>query len=214
MRDLKRSIVASIFAAALVWPVLASANYSESANGDLSGNYLSPTPIALVPNGSTTVSGTIQGAGMGVSVDLDYFTVTVPAGQALVALNVLPGTLGGGAIGSFIGVYSGPTAVDPAGALSTAALGYYLYRAADIGTDILDNMATFNFNGTNPSIGFIPPLFPGAYTFWIQEGFNGTFPYNFELVLNSVPEPSTALLMMAGLAMFLRRHRREKKESA
>ena len=68
-----------------------------------------------------------------------------------------------------------------------------------------------NFNGTNTSIGFIPPLFPGAYTFWIQEGFNGTFPYNFELVLNSVPEPSTALLMVAGLAMFLRRHRREKK---
>jgi len=33
-------------------------------------------------------------------------------------------------------------------------------------------------------------------------------------VLNSVPEPPTALLMMAGLAMFLRRHRREKKESA
>jgi hypothetical protein len=92
---------------------------------------------------------------MGVSVDLDYFTVTVPAGQALVALNVLPGTVGGGAIGSFIGVYSGPTAVDPAGALSTAALGYYLYRAADIGTDILDNIATFNFNGPiPPSVSF------------------------------------------------------------
>jgi hypothetical protein len=47
MRDLKRSIVASIFVTALVWPVLASANYSESADGDLSGNYLSPTPISL-----------------------------------------------------------------------------------------------------------------------------------------------------------------------
>ena len=144
-----------------------------------------------------------------MSVDLDYFTVTVPAGQVLAALNVLPGTVGAGAIGSFIAIYSGSTAVNPVGASSTDALGYYLYRAADIGTDILDNMATFNFNGTNPSIGFIPPLSPGAYTFWIQEGFNGTFPYNFELVLNSVPEPSTALLMVAGLAMFLRRHRRE-----
>ena len=211
MTDLKRRIATLIFVTALVWPMLASANYNESANGDLSGNFQNPTSIALVPNASTTISGTIQGAGMGVSVDLDYFTVTVPAGQALVALNVLPGTVGGGAIGSFIAIYSGSTAVDPVGALSTAALGYYLYRAADIGTDILDNMATFNFNGTNPSIGFIPPLSPGAYTFWIQEGFNGTFPYNFELVLNSVPEPSTALLMVAGLAMFLRRHRREKK---
>jgi hypothetical protein len=211
MSDLKRSIVTSIFATALVWPVLASANYNESADGDLSGNFQSPTSIALVPNGSTTISGTIQGAGMGVSVDLDYFTVTVPAGQVLVALNVLPGTVGGGAIGSFIAIYSGSTAVNPVGAASTDALGYYLYRAADIGTDILDNMATFNFNGTNPSIGFIPPLFPGAYTLWIQEGFNGTFPYNFELVLNSVPEPPTVLLMVAGLAMILRRHRRENK---
>jgi len=209
--DRKRSIVTSIFVSALVWPVLASANYNESANGDLSGNFQSPTSIALVPNGSTTISGTIQGAGNGVSVDLDYFTVTVPAGQLLAALNVLPGTVGAGAIGSFIAIYSGSTAVNPVGAASTDALGYYLYRAADIGTDILDNMATFNFNGTNPSIGFVPPLFPGAYTFWIQEGFNGTFPDNFELVLNSVPEPASSLLMVAGLALIMRRHRRENK---
>src|SRR4051812_19589729 len=99
MNDLKRSIVASTFVTALVWPVLASANYNESANGDLSGNFQNPTSIALVPNGSTTISGTIQGVGNGVSVDLDYFTVTVPAGQVLVALNMLPGTVGAGAIG-------------------------------------------------------------------------------------------------------------------
>ena len=195
MSDLKRSILASIFLTALVWPMLASADYIESVNGDLSGNFQNPTSIALVPDGSTTVSGTIQGAGMGVSVDLDYFTVTVPVGQALAALNVLPGTMGGGAIGSFIAIYPGATAVNPVGAVSTAALGYYLYRTADIGTNILDNMGTFNFMGTNPSIGFIPPLLSAAYTFWIQEGFNGTFPYNFELVLSSVPEPSTVLMM-------------------
>jgi len=214
MTDLKRRIATSIFVTALVWPMLASANYNESANGDLSGNFQNPTSIALVPNASTAISGTIQGAGNGVSVDVDYFTVTVPAGQVLVALNVLPGTVGAGAIGSFIAIYSGSTAVNPVSAASTDALGYYLYRAADIGTDILDNMATFNFNGTNPSIGFIPPLFPGAYTFWIQEGFNGTFPYNFDLVLNSVPEPATSLLMVAGLAIILRRHRRENKSES
>jgi len=211
MNDLKRSTLASILLTALVWPMLASANYTESVNGDLSGNFQNPTSIALVPNGSTTVSGTIQGAGMGVSVDLDYFTITVPAGQVLSALNVLPGTVGAGAIGSFIAIYSGATAVNPVGAASTDSLGYYLYRAADIGTDILDNLGTFNFNGTNPSIGFIPPLSPGNYTFWIQEGFNGTFPYNFELV-SSVPEPPAILLMgLAGLVIGLRRHRREDK---
>ena len=212
MSDLKRSTLASIFLTALAWPMLASAaNYIESVNGDLSGDFQNPTSIVLVPNGSTTVSGTIQGAGMGVSVDLDYFKVTVPVGQVLAALNVLPGTVGAGAIGSFIAIYSGATAVNPVGAASTDALGYYLYRAADIGTDILDNMGTFNFNGTNPSIGFIPPLSSGDYTFWIQEGFNGTFPYNFELV-SSVPEPPTILLMgLAGLAIGLRRYRRAYK---
>jgi hypothetical protein len=62
-------------------------------------------------------------------------------------------------------------------------------------------------SGTN-SIGFIPPLPSGDYSFWIQEGFNGTFPYNFELVLCSVPAPPTILLVaLAGLAMGLRRHR-------
>ena len=212
MNDLKRrgNILGLIFLTAFVWPIQASANYAESVNGDLSGNFQNPTSIALVPNGSTTVSGTIQGAGMGVSVDLDYFTVTVPVGQVLAALNVLPGTVGGGAIGSFIAIYTGATAVDPVGAASTDALGYYLYRAADIGTDILDNMGTFNFNGANPSIGFIPPLSSGNYTVWIQEGFNGTFPYNFELVVSAVPEPPTILLMgLAGLAIGLRRYRRK-----
>jgi hypothetical protein len=147
---------------------------------------------------------------MGVSIDLDYFTVTVPVGQVLAALNVLPGTLGAGAIGSFIAIFLGPTAVDPLSATSIDTLGYYLYRTADIGTDILDDMGIFNFNGTNPSIGFTPPLPSGDYTVWIQEGFRGTFPYNFELVLRSVPAPPTILLIaIAGLAMSLRRHRRE-----
>jgi hypothetical protein len=209
MSDLKRTILDSIIVSALAWPMLASADYIESVNGDLSGNFQNPTSIALVPNGSTTVSGTVQGAGGGVSVDLDYFTVTVPVGQVLAALNVLPGTLGGGAIGSFIGIYAGSAAVNPIGAASTAALGYYLYRATDIGTDILDDIATFNFNGTNPSIGFIPPLPSADYTFWIQEGFNGTFPYNFQLVLRSVPTPPTIpLVALAGLAMGLCRYRK------
>ena len=212
MSDLKRSILASIFLTALGWPMLASADYIESVNGDLSGNFQNPTSIALVPNGSTRVAGTVQGAGAGVSTDLDYFTVTVPVGQVLAALNVLPGTVGGGAIGSFIAIYLGATAVNPVGAASTAALGYYLYRATDIGTNILDDMGTFNFMGTNPSMGFIPPLPSGDYTFWIQEGFLGTFPYNFELVLRSVPAPPTILLMgLAGLAMCLRRYRQRRK---
>ena len=61
-------------------------------------------------------------------------------------------------------------------------------------------------------MGFIPPLPAADYTFWIQEGFLGTFPYSFELVLRSVPAPPTILLMgLAGLVMSLRRRRRGDK---
>ena len=218
MSGLKRSILASILLTALVWPILASADFIEPADGELSGNFLSPTPVALVPNGSTRVSGTVAGRGMGESTDLDYFTVTVPVGQVLKALNVLPGTVGGGATGGFIALFSGATAVNPATAVSGDSLGYYLYRASDAisNINILDDMANFNFpimGNPNLSQGFTPPLFAGQYTFWIQEGANGPFPYNFELVL-SVPAPSTILLFgLAGLAMSLRRYRREDKVS-
>lgn len=214
MCSLKLRIRSVILASALIGPTLASANFNESTDGDLSGNYQSPTLIPLVSNGSTTVSGTVQGAGMGVSVDLDYFTVNVPAGQVLAALNVLPGTAGGGNVGSFIALYSGSSAVNPVGASSAAALGYYLYRSADIGTDILDNMASFNFMGNNPSIGFTPPLASGDYTFWVQEGFNGTFPYSFDLVLAPVPEPSGYAVMLAGLGLVGLAARRRKRASS
>jgi hypothetical protein len=100
---------------------------------------------------------------MGVSVDLDYFTVTVPVGQVLAALNVLPGTWARAPLAPSsrsIRRYRGPIRSAP---LPRMPLGYYLYRAADIGTNIWTTWATFNFMGTNPSIGFVPPL-PSAPT--------------------------------------------------
>jgi len=194
--------VIGIGLAVLGAPRLTAAAYNESVDGDLSGNYLSPTTVAVVANGSTSITGTIAGAGNGVSTDLDYFKVTVPPGQTLAALLVRSGTTTGGT-GSFIGVYDGAAGTNPATATGAQLRGYYLYKVADINTDILDDMGTFNFNGTNPSQGFTPPLPAGDYTFWIQEGANGTFNYNMELQL--VPEPAGWLLGLAGLAMMGRR---------
>jgi hypothetical protein len=209
MSDLKRTVLASIFVAALVWPMLASADFVESPPlVELSGDHLNPTPVPLVPNGATTVSGSVEGKGKGVSVDLDYFTVTVPAGQILTSVNVLPDTVGGGAIGGFIAIFSGATAVDPDLAVSTDLLGYYLYSDDDIGTSILDDMGTFDVDGNSPSIGFTPPLLSGTYTFWIQEGALGVFPYGFELVLSAPAPPAILLLALAGLATGLGRYGR------
>src|SRR5436190_24074663 len=99
MTDLKRRIATSIFVTALVWPMLASAHYNESANGDLSGNFQNPTSIALVPNVPTTISGTIQGAGHGVRIHLDDSTLADPVVQVLLAHDLVPVTVvddGGG----------------------------------------------------------------------------------------------------------------------
>jgi hypothetical protein len=65
MSDLKRSILASIFLTALVWPMLASADYIESVNGDLSGNFQNPTSIALVPMDPPGSPGLSRGRGWG-----------------------------------------------------------------------------------------------------------------------------------------------------
>jgi hypothetical protein len=107
-------MIASIYLTALAWPMLASANYVESVDGDLSGDHLNPTSVALVANGSTMVSGTVEGAGMATSVDLDYFTVSVPIGQRLDSLIVRDGTSGGGMTGIFFGMFPGATGPIPA----------------------------------------------------------------------------------------------------
>jgi hypothetical protein len=205
----RRCVIAGVCAglAALAWPSFALAAYNETTDGDLSGNHLSPTAVALTSSGLTSISGSVTGAGSGVSTDLDYFKVTVPAGQVLTNIFVRTGTTSGGATGSFIGLFSGPVGTDPATTTGANLLGYYLYRPADIDTNILDDMATFNFNGSNPSQGFAPPLPAGDYTFWLQEGALGTFNYNFDIELN-VPEPTTPALLLVGTGLLaLRRNR-------
>jgi hypothetical protein len=63
MGDLKRSIVTSIFATALVWPVLRITNYNETPDGDLSGNYLSPTRSPWFPMDPSQSPGLSKGRG-------------------------------------------------------------------------------------------------------------------------------------------------------
>lgn len=192
--------------AVLGMPMLSSAAHVELTNGDLSGNHLSPTPVAVTPNGSTAVSGSVTGAGSGVSTDLDYFTVTIPSGQWLSGMFVRTGTTPGGN-GSFLGLFQGSTATNPSTTTGANMLGYYLYKSTDIDTNILDDLATFNFMGSNPSQGFVPPLPAGNYTFWVQEGAAGTFNYNFDLVLSNVPEPAIGSLLLATTGLLALRRR-------
>jgi hypothetical protein len=179
----------------------ASTIYDESVSGDLSNSGLSPT-LLTVSLGSNQVFGT---TGKAAAIDRDYFTFTVPVGEELSAVTLLPGTQTLGALGeSFIGVQAGPqvtvltTATD-----ATGLLGWFHYDTTDIGTDILPLMGTAGMGAT----GFTPPLPSGTYSFWVQEASAGTVAYGLDFAISATPEPGYWPMLLAGMAMLLSAHR-------
>jgi hypothetical protein len=174
---------ASALAARTAWAV----NYDEAVNGDLSGDRLNPTAIALTL-GLNRVTATSQ------SGDLEYFRLTVPSGFRLSAANVISNT---SPSVSFIAVQSGSTFTEPPGNPNVAnLLGYTHFGVGNgtVGTDILDNMGSVG-GGT---IGFVPPLVTGSYTFWAQEtGASATYAIEFVLIDARVPVPRGAIALLA-----------------
>ena len=195
-----------LLASACLFGVAAQADivYSESVSGDLSGSRLSPTSI-MVALGSNQVFGT-TGRTAGV-VDLDYFTLTVPVGQVLTGITILPGTAGLGPLtDSFIGLQAGSqVTVLPTASSATGLLGWFHYDSSDIGTNILPLMGTSGFGST----GFTPPLPAGSYSFWVQELSTGTAPYGFDFTL-ATPEPTTWIMLLSGLALIAARAGRKR----
>lgn len=133
------------------------AGYDEAASGDLSNDRLVPTPLAGSP-GANVVKGSFGNG------DLDYVTLTVPAGQQLSAIILGNGTVFGGTR-AFMGVQAGSTmTVDPNAGSAAGLLGWAHFDVGQYGRDILPEVAI----GPGAT-GFSPPLGPGVYTFWIQE---------------------------------------------
>lgn len=205
--------IAGFCLAALAGPVLASVVYNEAnpppIGGDLSNDWEHPTAITVVANDNLRVIGTTGRPNDSAQPpDRDYFTIDIPVGQGLFELNVVQlGTTVAGSLGSFIGVRAGNVGTNPGASPAAQAAdlwGYFLYKP-DSGP-ILDDLAHSNLL-TPPAQGFVAPLTAGSYTFWIQEGGLGSsVTYEFDLVLQSVPEPSTILLIgLAGIALRRRR---------
>lgn len=173
-----------------------AADWNEAVNGDLSGVGAAPTVLTLAAGGNA-VRGTTGRAVAGGAVDLDYFTVTVPAGFELSELTVLPGTavLGDG---SFIGLVTGSTFnVPPTTQTAAGLLGWTLFSETNIGDDLLGFMSFPSFGST----GFSPPLPAGSYSFWVQETAVGVSTYALSMAVTAVPEPATGLAMLGGLAL-------------
>lgn len=159
--------------------------WDESVDGDLSSNRLAPTVLTLAV-GSNTISGTV------IAGERDYFRFNVGAGQQVTQIilsGYAPANLG------FLAVQTGTTiTVDPLAPVAGPLLGYVHTAGAQVGTDILDDMAL----GAG-SIGFVPPLGANDYSFWMQQTSAILTSYSFDVVL--VPEPATASLLALGLGL-------------
>jgi len=153
--------------------------------------------LGVLAVGTNTILGSTT------SGDLDYFTFTVPAGASFNQMNL---AAYGAANNSFIGIQSGsvfteaPSTVNPAN-----LLGYAHFGSAQVGTDVLDDMATSNLL-VPPAQGFSVPLAAGSYVFWVQQLNPTPSSYTWDVVV--VPEPSVALLLGAGLAALAYARRR------
>ncbi len=186
-----RPVLTSLLASLALAPAAhAGTAWDESVSGDLSGSGFSPTVVNVLPGPNSVVGVTGAGA---EGIDLDYFSITVPAGYTLASLRLLPGTLpADGGLG-FIGLQAGPQVTTTGAA---ALLGWAHYTGADVGIDILPVIG-IGFG----AIGFQGALPAGSYAFWIQEFDFGSSPYAFELgIAPAVPEPASAWLWAAGLA--------------
>ena len=152
-----------------------AAGYKEKDSGDLSDDRTAPTAVELAL-GANVVSGHFGAKTKpdGTVTDRDYFTVKIPAGQQLSAVTLGAKTVVGSAP-AFIGVEQGKkVTVAPNSSSYADLLGWADFSAGDAGTDLLPKIAA----GAGAQ-GFVPPLGPGTYSFWVQESSICTCKYAF-----------------------------------
>jgi hypothetical protein len=194
-----------VLLAALIFAFAPAANgataWDESVNGDLSNNYLAPTPLSFVL-GSNHVIGTTFRSPSTNLIDYDIFTFTVAPGSVLSAVVVTSVSIS--STFSFFGITNGSAlAVNPDTVNSTqnatGLLGWTHYTNGDAGMNILPRI------GTGPgATGFTPPLGAGPYSVWLQETSSLPTNYNFDFQISAaaaIPEPEAYALLVAGLAL-------------
>lgn len=197
-----RLLCASLLLFAPAGVAVAAEIWNETNSGDLSGDRLNPDAFVLAPGSNNLVGDVIGGAG----ADLDYVALTVPANHLLaqIVLEVYDSTDSR----AFLAVQQGATFTEPPTSTDvTQLLGYSHIGpgGAQPGTDILDDLGL-----GGGAIGFTPPLAAGQYSFWIQQTGTALTGYDFNFVVEEVPEPSSLTLgaMGAVAAVWLAARRR------
>ncbi|MEL4896708.1 hypothetical protein [Crocosphaera sp. Alani8] len=146
------------------------ADILESVLGDFSDDPNSPESLVL-EEGANTLEASSAGG------DQEYVTVTVPEGFQLDSIELESLSSGGDL--AFIAVQEGTVFTEPLDntADTSELLGYFLFNAGSVGSDILGNIG----NGAG-AIGFTGPLPSGDYTFALQQ-LDG--PSEYELIFNT-----------------------------
>lgn len=168
--------------------------YNEFVQGDISDDRFSPTALVL-SEGSNILLGFMAGA-QGPTVDLDYFSITIPAGLQLDQI-ILTEYFSQDPV-AFLAIQPGPIFPnDPLTVEPGDLMGWTHLEVGQVGLDVLAVMGT-------QGQGFIPPLPAGVYTFWAQQLGEPT-DYTLDFVVT--PAPGSAALLGAG-GVFARRRRR------
>ncbi len=164
-----------IFLVIILTTFLADTSYDEGADGDLSGDRLNPTTLMLTPGSNVLTATSVAG-------DLEYVTVTVPAGFQLDALVLVAYTSAN--VQSFVALQSGSIFTEPpTGTNVSNLLGYTHFGTGlgQVGTDILDDIG-----GGAGAMGFTQPLSSGSYTLWLQETGAASATYTISLIISGV----------------------------
>lgn len=176
---------------------LADVIHDESIDGDLSSDNLNPTFLNAAFENNEVIGSTIP-----TPIDRDFFTITVDPGFELTA--ILFQLYDTTEDQSFFAVQEGSQVSDlndPSMLLGTALIGGN--PGNQQGDDVLDDLGNAFLGGT----GFTGPLGEGTYTFWFQETA-ANVNYEFNFVVNQIPEPGSLALLGAGAVGLVLRRRR------
>ena len=195
--------------------------HDEASMGDLSDDNTEPTPVAffVADPGSTvvnTVIGVTEGGENGLGIP-DIFTFEIANGNVL--QNITLAEYSGGDPAMFVAISRGNQFPSSFEDLATGNpdtsewLGGVIVGDANF---ILGNndqiLQILGENVTGAGTGFVAPLGPGNYSFYIQQtGPPNTYTLDFHVAnVSAVPEPSTTfacgLMLLVGLG-----YRRTKK---
>ncbi len=169
--------------------------YDENVNGDMSDDREAPTDLGTLALGSNIVSlaaADSNGDEVNFAADRDYFTIVVPEGTVLNAINLLEYEAGGGDNNlAFLALSDSDTInVDPDAATSSQSepvdsnlIGGALIGDAQQGTDILDDLGA----GIVAGPGFSGALPSGTYTFWLNQNLDISR-LKLDIVLTDAPD--------------------------